>query len=292
MSRVQETGLVVLSALMVYPIKSAGGFSLTRARLEPRGLEHDRRWMVVKSDGHLATQREFPEMSLIRVSLTPGTDQDHVLLVEAPGMPPLPVPRVPEGPAVQTRVWDDAVTGVVVSRAASDWFGRFLAPGCDLLYMPDSAKRAQTGKPFSSLLSFADGNPFHLVGEASVAELNAQLTRRVGPETFRPNLVVSGAAPYDEDFWRRISVGPLEFLVVESTARCSVLNVSYDQFRATAQAGAEPLRTLARTRRRGQSVIFGQNMLQGPALFRPGSSLEVGWPVTVLERADVPNPTY
>ena len=283
---------MVLSALMVYPVKSAGGFSLSRSRLEPRGLEYDRRWMVVKSDGSLATQREFPEMSLIRVSLMPTTDQDHVLLVEAPGMPALSVPRVPEGPVVQTRVWDDAVMGVVVSRAASSWFGRFLAPGCDLLYMPDTAERAQTGKPFSSLLSFADGNPFHLVCEASVAELNTRLTRSVSPETFRPNLVVRGAAPYEEDFWRRISVGPLEFLVVESTGRCSMVNVTSDQPGATVQAGAEPLRTMSRTRRRGQAVIFGQNMVQGPALFRPGSMLEVGWPVAVLERADVPNPTY
>ena len=283
---------MVLSALMVYPIKSAGGFSLNRSRLEPRGLEYDRRWMVIKSDGSLATQREFPEMSLIRVSLMPTTDRDHVLLVEAPGMPALSVPRVPEGPVVQTRVWDDAVMGVVVSRAASSWFGRFLAPGCDLLYMPDTAERAQTGKPFSSLLSFADGNPFHLVCEASVAELNTRLTRSVSPETFRPNLVVHGAAPYEEDFWRRISVGPLEFLVVESTGRCSMVNVTSDQLGTTVQAGAEPLRTLARTRRREQAVIFGQHLLQGAALFRPGSMLEVGWPVTVLERADVPNPTY
>lgn len=283
---------VILSALYVYPLKAARGVSLPRAGLEPRGLSADRRWMVVAPDGRPITQREFPEMSTVQVQLRPAGDARHALLLEAPGLPPLPVPRVPEGPAVRARVWDDDTVGVVVSRAASAWFSRFLVPGCELLYMPDDAQRAQRGKPFSSLLSFADGNPFHLVGEASVADLNTRLARPVDAGRFRPNLVVRGAAPYDEDYWRRLSVGPQEFLVVESCARCSVLNVVTDPHGQGARHSAEPLRTLARTRRRGQAVVFGQHLLQGPALYRPGGHLEVGWPVHVLERADDPNPTY
>ena len=283
---------LILSALYVYPIKSAGGIALDRALLEPRGLRFDRRWMVIKADGKLATQREFPKMRLIRVSLLPQTDPFFSLLVEAPGLAPLRVPRVPTGPLVHTQVWEDATVALRVSPEASQWFSELLVPGCELLYMPDDADRAQSNKPFSSLLSFADGNPFHLVSEASLADLNARLDRSVGPAVFRPNVVVRGGAAYAEDFWRRIRIGDSEFLVVESCARCSVLNVAVAGEPPEARMGAEPLRTLARYRRRGASVPFGQNMLQGEALFRPGRWLEVGAPVTVCEVGTTPNPSY
>ncbi|WP_424952529.1 MOSC domain-containing protein [Deinococcus sp.] len=281
-----DTGPLTLSELWVYPIKSAGGVRLERSEVEPRGLKHDRRWMLIGS-GRALTQRQYPRMRLTEISLLPETDTEHVFVVEAPGMPPLKVPRRPQGERLSTHVWDDETSGRVVSPAVSAWFSDFLNTACDLLHMPDDDARAQRGKPFSSLLSYVDGNPFHLVTLASVADLNTRLERPVTALNFRPNLVVSGGHPYAEDFWRLIGVGPLRFQVVESCARCGVLNVGGD-----GRAGAEPLRTLARYRRQGRAVQFGQNMLQGAALYRPGGVLKVGMPVVALERAEVPNPSY
>jgi uncharacterized protein len=233
------------------------------------------------------TQRQYPQMSLIELRVLPDTDPENALLVEAPGMPPLRVPRVAQGELVSLQVWDDPVTGRVVSPGVSDWFSAFLETDCRLLHLPDDDVRAQRDKPFSSLLSYADGNPFHLVTETSVADLNLRLTRPAELRSFRPNLVVRGGMPYAEDCWRQIQVGPLTFLVVESCARCSVLNVTPD-----GRMGAEPLRTLAGYRREGQAVQFGQHLLQGAAHFQPGSLLEVGMPVTVVDLAAVRNPSY
>ncbi|WP_407571693.1 MOSC domain-containing protein [Deinococcus altitudinis] len=280
-------GGMTLTELWTYPIKSVGGVRLTCSAVEPRGLEHDRRWMLVDARGELVTQRQHPKMRVIEVSLRPQDDAEHVLLVEAPGMSPLLVPRRPDGARVAARVWNDATSGLPVSAQASAWFSSYLGLPCVLLHMPDDDARAQQNKPFTSLLSFADGNPFHLVSETSVADLNTRLERPVVPLTFRPNLVVSGELPYAEDFWRLIRVGPLQFQVVESCARCSVLNVS-----PQGEMTAEPLRTLARLRRRGKAVPFGQNMLQGAPYYRAGGVLEVGMPVVVVERAEVPNPSY
>jgi uncharacterized protein len=280
----------VLTELWTYPIKSAGGVKLQHSAVELRGLQYDRRWMLVDASGRLLTQRRHPKMRLIELEILPPDSHD-VLCVTAPGMPPLRVPRRAQGVLVHTQVWKDQASGHSVSEAASAWFTAFLGTGCELLHMPDDDARAQQGKPFSSLLSFADGNPFHLVSQASVADLNARLARPVQASDFRPNLVVSGGRPYAEDYWRSIQIGPLRFQVVESCARCCVLNVSLN-VGGDAQMTAEPLRTLASYRRHGQAVQFGQNMLQGAALHQPGSVLEVGMPVVTLERADTRNPSY
>ena len=226
-------------------------------------------------------------MRQIRVSLLPDTDAQDALWVEAPGMPPLRVPRSPQGPLIQTRIWSDATAAHVVSSTVSEWFSTFLNMDCQLLYMPDEAQRAQTGKPYRSLLSFVDGNPFHLVTEGSVADLNTRLERQMYPGDFRPNLVLSGGLPYAEDHWRLIRIGDVRLKVVESCARCGVLNVTDD-----ARTGAEPLRTLAGYRRQGQAIQFGQNVMQGADLYRAGSFLQVGMPVVVEKTSDIANPSY
>ena len=58
-----------ISELYTYPVKSLAGISLETAELERTGLRHDRQWMVVEPDGTFMTQREFPQMALIELSL-------------------------------------------------------------------------------------------------------------------------------------------------------------------------------------------------------------------------------
>lgn len=75
------------------------------------------------------------------------------------------------------------------------------------------------------LLNLSDGNPVHLIGEASLDDLNTRLAQPVEAWRFRPNIVVRGSAAYAEDYWQRIRIGDIDFKVVESCARCSVVNV-------------------------------------------------------------------
>ena len=67
-----------LSELHIYPIKSARGISLATSRLDARGLEFDRRWMLVDESGGFLTQRKLPRMALIRVAVL-----EHSLLIKA-----------------------------------------------------------------------------------------------------------------------------------------------------------------------------------------------------------------
>jgi uncharacterized protein YcbX len=122
---------------------------------------------------------------------------------------------------------------------------------------------------------FADGFPFLLISEASLADLNRRIGRTLPMQRFRPNLVVRGCAPYAEDHWRRIRIGGVGFRLVKPCSRCIIPSIDP----ATGERdGSEPLATLSRYRQTGNKVYFGQNLIHdGPG------RLAVGDRVVVLE---------
>ena len=260
----------VLSQLWVYPIKSAAGVSLSHSRVALRGLEHDRRWMVVDAAGVLVTQRERPELSRVRPSFA-----GSCLRVEGPGMPPLELPLNPVGGNELTvKMWTEPMTARSVG-AGADWFSTFLGGAYRLVYMPDTTLRPSPDHA-QSLVSFVDGNPFLLVSEASVADLSGRLEGSVDARNFRPNLVVSGCEAFSEDTWNSIKIGSMRLERVGPCVRCVLVNVDP----ASATVRREPLRTLARYRRVGNAVHFGQNFRYGVAPV-PGATLSCGDPVFV-----------
>ena len=262
----------VLSGLYVYPIKSMGGISLDASEVDERGLRHDRRWMLVDETGCFMSQRELPRMALIGVRI----ERDR-LVVDAPGMPSLNVPfQPPEGKLLLTRVWDDLVESRTVGEDADRWFSGFLDVSCKLVYLPGESVRPVDqayGQP-GDRVGLADGFPFLLTTEASLADLNARLDRPVPMNRFRPNLVVRGREPFAEDGWKLIRIGRITLRVVKPCARCTITTV--DQ--RTAATGKEPLRTLARFRRAGNKVLFGQNLIHDET-----GTLHIGDPVEILQ---------
>ena len=49
-----------LSEINIYPIKSTKGIALQSAQVGRRGIEFDRRWMLVDESGKFISQREVP----------------------------------------------------------------------------------------------------------------------------------------------------------------------------------------------------------------------------------------
>ena len=62
----------ILSQLYIYPIKSLGGIALNRANVTRRGLQFDRRFMLVDSNNSFITQRIQPQMALFRTAIEDG----------------------------------------------------------------------------------------------------------------------------------------------------------------------------------------------------------------------------
>ena len=271
-----DTRVGTLSQLWVYPVKSAAGVSLVSSKVALRGLEHDRRWMVVDPNGRLVTQRERPELALLQPSFTGET-----LRLEAEGMPGLELPLIPEpGEALTVMMWREPV-GAQLVRAATDWVSTLLGGPYRLVYLPEGAGRTMAG-PVRVPLSFVDGNPFLLISEASLADLNGRLAEPVDMRHFRPNLVVKGCEAFAEDTWDTVQIGGqiggLELRRIGPSLRCMIVNVDPDK----GERRAEPLRTLARYRRTRQTVQFGQNFRHAVSV--PSASyplISCGDPVTV-----------
>jgi uncharacterized protein YcbX len=106
-------------------------------------------------------------------------------------------------------------------------------------------------------VGFADGFPFLLISEASLADLNAKLEFPLPMNRFRPNIVVSGASAFAEDTWKSIKIGSVLFDVVKPCSRCVMTSIDQDD----AALGREPLRTLTAYRKFGNKLLFGQNLV-------------------------------
>lgn len=257
-----------VNALFVYPIKSCAGVALSEARVVARGLEHDRRWMVVDEDGRFLTQRQLPEMALVRVAL-----HGQELLVAHPraGRLSLPLELQADGPRRDVTVFRDTLPAIVHPEG-SQFFSEALARPCQLVYMPEDQRRAVNparARP-GDIVSFADGYPLLLLSQTSLADLNARLAEPVGIERFRPNLVVEGAPAYAEDTWSCVETAEVSFRVPKGCDRCSIPCVDP----VTAQRGTEPLRTLATYRKWDGAVWFGVNLIHdGPGTLRVGEPI-------------------
>ncbi len=265
------TGLTV-QEIRIYPVKALRGYALPASDVALWGLDHDRRWMVVQPDGRFLTQRELPAMARIDARATADA---LTLAAGGGGGLRVPVPT-PAAERRQVQVWGDQVPALDAGPEAAAWLGARLGLACGLVYLDDPHARPVDpayGRPEDRAL-FSDGFPVLLANTASLAALNAALPNPIDMARFRPNIVVSGAAAWDEDRWRRIRIGGVVFRVAKPCARCVVTTV--DQMTGDRPDKSEPLRTLGRMRRAAGGVMFGQNLIpDGAGRIAVGDTIEI-----------------
>ena len=262
-----------VDGLYRYPVKSCGGTSLPTAMVGPRGIVGDRQWMVIDDTGEFLTQREHHRMSLVRPHLT----DDGLLELSAPGMPPLTVTPAIRHDRVDVSIWNDRCVAIDEGPTVAEWLSAFLDVRCRLVRFPDDATRRvdpEYAGP-NDQVGFADGFSFLLASCASLDDLNHRLASPLPMNRFRPNIVVSGGEPFEEDRWKSIRIDRITFAVVKPCARCVTTTVDQQ----TGEASREPLRTLATFRNvPGRGVMFGQNLIHDQR-----GVLRVGAEVAVLE---------
>jgi len=261
-----------LADIVVYPIKGCAEVRVAEAEVGPRGLLWDRGWMVVgRDDGRMRTQREHPRMATIEARPAQGR-----LYVMIPGVGQVRVPlRPPREDLREVTVWGERCAAIDCGEDAASLLSAALAEPVRLVVMPETTVRrvAPAYARAGDQVGFADGFPFLVTTEASLADLNRRLDLPVSMNRFRPNLVVSGGEPWAEDRWRHLRVGAIPFDVVKPCGRCAVITV--DQ--ASGVKGVEPLRTLARFRTLEGRVVFGQNLIhRGAGRLRIGDRVTVG----------------
>lgn len=263
-----NNALPVLSALYRYPVKSMRGQRLDASPLSGAGLPFDRMWMVGDSNGRFVTGREYPELVLIDAK-----PSELGVTLSAPGKAPLFVPNGAFDDPAPVTVWGDSFSAWRGAADADEWISAFVGARLRLLWTgAETVRRVKVAPEMP--LSFADGFPLLLIGQASLDDLCARIGRPLAMERFRPNLVVSGAPAYAEDEWKRIRIGNCIFRIVKPCERCVFTTVDPDTGRKALDQ--EPLRTLAKYRKTPDGVIFGQNLIaEGDGELQCGMEVEI-----------------
>ncbi len=263
--------MLQISQLYIYPVKSLAGIAVNSARVTDRGFEYDRRWMLVDPDNIFISQREVPEMALMKVQIA----DEGVRINFPPKNSSFTIPFHPvSNEFANVTIWDDTCVGQFVSNDADDWFSAMLGIQCRLVYMPDEAARItdQRYTPDHSITSFSDAYPFLIIGQASLDDLNSRLSEPLPMDRFRPNIVFTGGSAYQEDSMHTFVIGNITFHGVKLCARCVITTI--DQ--ATALKNKEPLKTLACYRFRDNKILFGQNLVhEGLGEITVGQTLDV-----------------
>lgn len=277
------TTLEIVS-LHLYPVKSIGGAPVDRIGLDRRGLAGDRRWAVVDASGAKVTAREVHAM--LGLSATPVEAGGIRLLDRAGAHLSVPPPRDAAPVAVSFSGQDAARPA---GPDADDWLSTRLEQQVRLVWQDDETLRpirAEMGGQSGDTSSLADAAPVHVTTEASLQRLNRWLaesgTQPLGHDRFRPNVVVSGGAPFDEDDWRDVRIGGVSFRFTMICDRCVMTTID----RQTLGSAKEPIRTLARHRRWEGATWFGIRLT--PVLPVPdGAVIIVGDEVAVDSSAGV-----
>lgn len=257
---------VRVQALFVHPVKSCAGLALDDVLVTATGWRGDREFMVVDRWGGFVSQRECPQMQLVGARL-----RGSCLELTRAGAGALQVDVAAPLRSCRVSVWDDSVAAGDCGDAAADWLSQALGTAVRLVRFGDAQQRLADprwcGGDAAPTL-FSDGFPLLVTSTASVAELNQRLAQRgqapVDARRFRPNLVLEGLQPNDEDWISELTLrgqdGEIVLRMVKPCTRCGIPNVDP----ANAAVSAEPGNTLATYRsdaRMGGAITFGMNAI-------------------------------
>jgi uncharacterized protein YcbX len=117
----------------------------------------------------------------------------------------------------RVRVWNDEVQAYTMGSLAAQWFSDFLGQKVRLVRFDPEQKRLSSRRWTGAIEAenaFSDGYPLLVTSTASLADLNQRLAAKGVPpvtmERFRPNLVLDGLQPYDEDHLDELTVATAE----------------------------------------------------------------------------------
>ncbi len=285
-----------VSELYVYPIKSCRGIGLSEARVNARGIEHDREYMVIDADtGMFVAQRqdnglgiEIKSMCQVKTKLQPM----NFIHIWAPEMRGVHINPKLAGSEMRVQVWKNGgILAYDMGDFLADWFTKFLSrerPGkYRLVRMTDDfIRRAKIG---DAQVGFADAYPFMGIGCSALGELNRRLAVKRHPELpmnrFRPNIVFGDAAPHSEDHMKVIKIGDEGGVILDGMTLCERCPLPCTD-QEIAVRTKEPSATWAEYRRgrhigitdptKQGAVFFGRNFNhRGPGYIKVGDYVEI-----------------
>lgn len=276
-----------VSKLFFYPVKSFKGTEVTSVDCVEKGIQvdgfDDRCYsLATLNDRALYSQYENSRLVL----LTPHISGNH-LCISGPGMENLTLdlkPRPPGGKIICCVIDSEETEAIDCGDEAASWFQKFLnKPDVRLVYNDKSLKKRKVIKNTPILktirqksnVSFQNVSPFLVLSQESIDDLNSKLPEgtKISVWNFRPNILIEGCNPYDEDKWSflKFSSG-VEMNYLMPCGRC---NITTNDPETGIKTNKEPLVTL-RKYRTPTDKKFKTNFGSGPlfgirfGLVKPG----------------------
>lgn len=246
--------MTTLSEIRIHPLKSGYHISLYESLVFKSGLENDRVFAVVDRKGSVITAREYPKLLQFRVIVEKqkflfGEDKivfDNIGNTNNFGW---------------YELFDEQVKACKLNDAFSQLMSDFLEIKCHVIQLKQSSrgiKAKYNNLTPNSVLNLSDVSPVHLISESSLNKLNSKLSNanKVAVSNFRPNLVISGKVPFEEETWKTIQIGEVVFEVHCQTKRCNVTLLDTNSL--IKNKFSEPLKTLRTFQKSNQKgVCFG-----------------------------------
>jgi uncharacterized protein YcbX len=277
---------MIVSKLYVYPLKSGQGIELQQVQVQTKGFLGDREMMLVAGNGKFITQRQFPQLAKIQVTIV---GQSITLQVMDHSFPSITFMATLHGALIEVEIWRDRFLAIDQGNEVAQWLQQFLnLPGdktCRLVRQSSAYTRLLDKKYPSDgdrPLSLADNYPVMLTATASLLELNQRImeihqqrNQAIPMNRFRPNIVIETIEPFIEDGWRLIQIGEIQFQMAKPCSRCIITTI--DQGNGAKNSLKEPLNTLGTFRQLSeQGVMFGVNMIpQNEGMIQVGDRLEI-----------------
>ncbi|XP_050394182.2 mitochondrial amidoxime-reducing component 1 [Patella vulgata] len=282
--RVQKIYSYPIKSCMAMPLKSA---DCTKHGLKDEGVT-DRHWICLHN-GEILTLKAEPRLCLMNITI----DKDDII-ISVPNRENLRLPKLlppTKENIIQANIYGELRDVVDCGESASKWISEFLDRSDIRIGFspPDLPKRdmSQISRswPYNGeegdAAVFTYSTPYLLVSSSSLHEVNNGLDKPVPILRFRPNIVIDGTIPFDEDEWQYVKIGnDIQFRIVEPCRRCIITTI--DPATGIKEKGFQPLKHLRSFRciaPYGTSPLFGVYV----ALEKPGL-IQIGQPVCALRK--------
>lgn len=246
--------MISVDNIYISPVKSLGLLEPDRVHVQPNGITEDRRLYIIDGNGAVLTQRQMGPMVKVQAHYD-ATEEELTLRFPPPdsrdpGQSGVEAGKelsgtIRLGEPVVSRMWGRQVLGRLVE---GDWSKALSEFCCRRVHLVQSDQPGQC----------YDEYPVSLVSQASLDFLGKQWGNSHGFESkrFRPNFLLGGCEPHQEDDWigEIIRLGPdLVIQVVARDPRCDITTHSPE----TGERDIDTLRLILSYRPNARAPYFG-----------------------------------
>uniref|UniRef100_M3XXY8 Mitochondrial amidoxime reducing component 1 n=1 Tax=Mustela putorius furo TaxID=9669 RepID=M3XXY8_MUSPF len=286
--RLRQVGTV--TQLWIYPVKSCKGVPVSAAECTALGLRcghlRDRSIFIVEKLENTKRSKQKPHLLKISETCILGRLGISACLTNREA-------QIFKAMAVlyscpRCRVHGLEIEGRDCGEAAAQWITGFLKTQPYRLVhfephlRPRSSHQILDAFRPTDQIAYSDASPFLILSEASLADLNSRLEKKVKVTNFRPNIVISGCGVHAEDSWDELLIGDVIMKRIMACSRCILTTVDPD---TGVMSRKEPLETLksyrlcdpSEQKLYGKSPLFGQYFV-----LESTGTIKVGDPVYLL----------